>query len=98
MAPNIAQPSETSPLLPKADDHAHSSDAANGIASASAHAVNESAQDGGDIERQTSNGDTSKHQGLPEVRKRLKYIFPAITIGVSTSHYCILRRVGMKSN
>ncbi|KAF2032176.1 MFS general substrate transporter [Setomelanomma holmii] len=39
-------------------------------------------QDGGDIERQTSNGDSSKHQGLPEVKKRMKYIFPAIAIGV----------------
>jgi hypothetical protein len=42
-----------------------------------------SGEDGGDIERQTSN-ETSEQQGMPEVKKRMKYIFPAITIGVST--------------
>lgn len=36
-----------------------------------------------DLERQVSNGDASKHQGMPEVKKRMKFIFPAIAIGVS---------------
>lgn len=40
----------------------------------------------GDVEQQASRSDASKHQGLPEVRKRMKYIFPAIAIGVSLEH------------
>ncbi|USP82460.1 uncharacterized protein yc1106_09734 [Curvularia clavata] len=39
----------------------------------------------GDVEQQASRSDASKHQGLPEVRKRMKYIFPAIAIGVFLS-------------
>ncbi|KAF2691722.1 MFS general substrate transporter [Lentithecium fluviatile CBS 122367] len=42
----------------------------------------DSEQDGGDIERQDSNEEPSKHQGMPEVKKRMKYIFPAVCIGV----------------
>ncbi|CAI6335953.1 unnamed protein product [Periconia digitata] len=40
--------------------------------------------DGGDIERQISNDSRNsiKFQGMPEVKKRMKYIFPAIAIGV----------------
>ena len=40
-------------------------------------------QDGGDLERQTSNGEIFKNEGDLEVRKRMRYIFPAIAIGVS---------------
>jgi hypothetical protein len=84
MALNNAQPNETSPLLPKPDDNtALAIDPGNGIAPGGPIPQDHDEQDGGDIERQTSNGDTSKHQGLPEVRKRMKYIFPAIAIGVS---------------
>lgn len=43
--------------------------------------------DGGDIERQITNGDSHKHQGSPEMRKRMKYIFPAIAIGVGQDHF-----------
>jgi hypothetical protein len=43
-----------------------------------------SEDDGGSVERRASNGDTSKHQGMPEVKKRMKYIFPAVAIGVCT--------------
>jgi hypothetical protein len=76
MAPTIiARQSETTPLLPKPDQDAHPIDAGVGIAP--------EGPDGGDIERQTSHGDAFKHQGMPEVRKRMKYIFPAICIGVS---------------
>ncbi|EUC34710.1 hypothetical protein COCCADRAFT_3916 [Bipolaris zeicola 26-R-13] len=38
-----------------------------------------------DIEQQASHGDSFKHQGLREVRKRMKYIFPALAIGVFLS-------------
>jgi hypothetical protein len=85
MAPHNTEPRETSPLLPKSDAIAEPVEAGNGIGPSAASAQIEAEQDGGDIERQTSNGDSSKHQGLPEVRKRMKYIFPAIAIGVRLS-------------
>jgi hypothetical protein len=73
MAPNIAQPrqTETSPLLPKLHDNAEPIDPGSGIAPAATN-TGDHEQDGGDVERQISSGDTSKHQGLPEVRKRMK--------------------------
>ncbi|KAL5113900.1 hypothetical protein ACEQ8H_008221 [Pleosporales sp. CAS-2024a] len=87
MASSSAEPSdETSPLLPDGGGANTASLAARDIDGASEH--NNDAQstigpDGEeDMERQISNGDVSKHQGLPDVRKRLKYIFPAIAIGV----------------
>jgi hypothetical protein len=83
MPSNNSRPSETSPLLPKPDDNVQSSDSINVFPNTGEHAPDTNEEDGGDIERQPSNSSTSKHQGLPEVRKRLKYIFPAIAIGVS---------------
>jgi hypothetical protein len=77
-----SQPSETSPLLPKPNGDAPTTTPATGVAHQDVAPPVENEQDGGDIERQTSNGDSIKHQGLPEVKKRLKYIFPAIAIGV----------------
>jgi hypothetical protein len=42
--------------------------------------------DGGFLERQTALEDRSKlYEGLPEVMKLMKYIFPAIAIGVFLS-------------
>ncbi|CZT15559.1 related to transporter (major facilitator superfamily) [Ramularia collo-cygni] len=38
-----------------------------------------------DPESQGAPGDQVKHQGLPEVKKRMKYIFPAVAIGVFLS-------------
>ena len=86
---------ETSPLLPDANHAQHQSgppiDPGAGIAPEGAVPCDEhtpsggSDEDGGDIERRASNGDTSKHQGMPEVKKRMKYIFPAIAIGVRPS-------------
>ncbi|KAF2856864.1 MFS general substrate transporter [Plenodomus tracheiphilus IPT5] len=70
------QPSETSPLLPK------SLLESNGIASAAAI---ENEQDGGTLERQLTSDSNYKHQGNPEMKKRMKYIFPAIAIGVFLS-------------
>jgi hypothetical protein len=77
-----SQPSETSPLLPKPKGDAPTTTPATGVVPQDVAPPVENEQDGGDIERQTSNGDSIKHQGLPEVKKRLKYIFPAIAIGV----------------
>ena len=76
MAPNLTPPRETSPLLPKPHASTIPTDEDN------SSAPNPQTEDGGDMERQTSNGTASKHQGLPEVRARMKYIFPAIAIGV----------------
>ncbi|KAF1831847.1 multidrug resistance protein fnx1 [Decorospora gaudefroyi] len=79
MAPNVSrQRSETSPLLPKETGIVGTG---TGIASEGS-----STSDGGGVERQISHdGDTSKHAGMPELKKRMKYIFPAIAIGVFLS-------------
>lgn len=48
--------------------------------------------DGGDLERQESNiseaGTTlNKYKGLPDVKKRMKYILPAVAVGVSCHYF-----------
>ncbi|PVI03376.1 MFS general substrate transporter [Periconia macrospinosa] len=78
-------PTETSPLLPKLDQGLNQVapepiESGNGIASGSGEY--EAGEDGGDIERAVSNESHSKFQGMPEVRERMKFIFPAIAIGV----------------
>jgi len=87
MAPNISSSqgqaaNETSPLLRKpSHDDVHVIATESGVTTGNEIADPE---DGGEVERQISrNGDTSKHQGMPELKKRMKYIFPAIAIGVS---------------
>jgi hypothetical protein len=74
MTPNPScskqEPTETSPLLQPQDPEPLP------------NTITDEA-DGGELERQPSNGDSFKHQGLPDIKKRLKYIFPAIAIGVS---------------
>ncbi|KAF2279538.1 MFS general substrate transporter [Westerdykella ornata] len=35
-----------------------------------------------DVERQRRQSDASKHQGMPDIKRRMKYIFPALAIGV----------------
>jgi len=87
MAPNISLSqdqavNETSPLLRKpTHDDVHVIATESGITTGNETGNTE---DGGDVERQISrNGDTFKHQGMPELKKRMKYIFPAIAIGVS---------------
>lgn len=87
MAPNNArpEPTETSPLLGKPNDQI--ADPGDGLATVVPEPYDETDvednDDEPDLERQSSNGEAFKHQGLPEVRKRMKYIFPAIAIGVS---------------
>ncbi|KAF2089167.1 MFS general substrate transporter [Saccharata proteae CBS 121410] len=40
-------------------------------------------EDGGDVERATSNeGRSKQYKGLPDVKKRMKYILPAIAVGI----------------
>lgn len=80
MAPYITQPepTEASPLLGKPDQN----EQAILPAGPELHNADEDGTEP-DPERQPSNGENFKHQGLPEVKKRMKYIFPAIAIGVS---------------
>jgi hypothetical protein len=81
-------PRETSPLLPKPalqPVSPHPIEADRDIAPEDAYESAVADATEGDIERQVSNGDASKHQGMPEVKKRMKYIFPAICVGVSLS-------------
>ena len=88
MVADHEEPSETSPLLAKPADAAPASgvgvdsvqvngDAANGHA-------NGTVKPGGDEEEgQDGNGaGPQPYQGMPEVRKQLKFILPAIAIGV----------------
>jgi hypothetical protein len=84
----MSTPTETSPLITKPDQD-HHIDPSIGIAPGGVEFYDErdesseEVEDGGDVERQISNGDTVKHQGMPDVHKKMKYIFPAIAIGVS---------------
>ncbi|KAJ4326408.1 hypothetical protein N0V94_000083 [Neodidymelliopsis sp. IMI 364377] len=83
------EPTEISPLLGTPQQHGQLVDPGDGIAPAGPIPYDR-ADAGGDVsgddlERQPSNGDSFKHQGLPEVRERMKYIFPAIAIGVFLS-------------
>lgn len=84
-------PSETSPLLPKdvssSDDRpstpldASASSAVQGPLSAS-DGVGE-AEDGEQVRPTDRAPDTAnQYKGLPDVQKRMKYIFPAMAIGV----------------
>lgn len=69
------QPSETSPLLPKTDTNRYET--------TSAPASVEPTSDGGEVVRTTSGaGGAGQYQGLPEVRKKMYLIFPAMAIGV----------------
>ncbi|KAF2270942.1 vacuolar basic amino acid transporter 2 [Lojkania enalia] len=86
--PERVHPTETSPLLPKSDPPSvHPIDPSNGIVPEGDNPHEDRGgldreSDDGDIERQVGDGDISKHKGLPDVKRRMKYIFPAIAIGV----------------
>ncbi|KAF1933976.1 MFS general substrate transporter [Didymella exigua CBS 183.55] len=89
MAPDTPrpEPTETSPLLgaPQgAAVDAGDGSAPGGPEDASLPSI-EPNSDPGDIEQHARNGELSKAQGLPMVRARLKWIFPAIAIGVFLS-------------
>lgn len=80
-------PNETSPLLPESSLQPvspHPIEQDREIAP-DPHEDNSADVDGDQLERETSNGDASTRHGMPEVRKRMKYIFPAICIGVRFS-------------
>lgn len=80
------QATETSPLLGKQGPKP--TDPSDGIVpdSAVTNGVIPEGEDGGDLERQTSLEERQKqYEGQPEMRKKMKVIFPALTIGVLLS-------------
>lgn len=98
MASPNGKPSETSPLLPKPDQtrrHAsHPIDASGGLVPEGADpyqhydGIEDEEQGGGGIERQESGPKT--HEGIPEVRKQMKYLMPALGIGVCSTRLTAL--------
>lgn len=93
MASPNGNPSESSPLLPKPDQtgrHAsHPIDASGGLVPEGAGpyrdflGMEDQEQGGGGIERQESG--PKIHEGIPEVRKQMKYLMPALGIGVCST-------------
>ncbi|KAI4134394.1 MAG: hypothetical protein LQ347_001572 [Umbilicaria vellea] len=84
------EPSETSPLLAKPADAAAASgvgvDGVQVIGDAASVRVTGTVEAGDDEERQGGNGaGPQQYQGMPEVKKQLKYILPAIAIGIFLS-------------
>ncbi|THX04668.1 MFS general substrate transporter [Aureobasidium pullulans] len=80
------QATETSPLLGKQGPKPI--DPSDGIVpdSAVTNGVIPEGEDGGDLERQTSLEERQKqYEGQPEMRKKMKVIFPALTVGVLLS-------------
>lgn len=80
------QATETSPLLGKQGPKPI--DPSDGIVpdSAVTNGVIPEGEDGADLERQTSLEERQKqYEGQPEMRKKMKVIFPALTIGVLLS-------------
>ena len=82
--------SETSPLLPKLPtdvrgDVVPSIEPSAGVApeGTSADHVDGELQDGSALERQsTQEGRMKQYEGIPEVKSRMKYMFPALSVGV----------------
>lgn len=85
-----SEPSETSPLLPKPDhirdSSRHPIDASGGLVPEGADPYKddeETENEDGDVEGQEIH--MNQHEGLPEVKKQMKYLMPALGIGVGTS-------------
>lgn len=92
------EPTETSPLLSKPDTlpepSSHPLDPSAGLVPEGADPYHDeettadssetlvSPADSSDLERQTTPTSIAKHDGMPEVRKRMWVIFPAVSIGV----------------
>lgn len=90
-----SQPRETSPLLPKPTNTTAQWNAlSNDVVPETADAPLRDE----DVERQSVNDDSVQHQGLPEVRKRMKYIFPALAIGVSTPSVHLKRTLSLTTS
>ncbi|KAK8195929.1 hypothetical protein M8818_007080 [Zalaria obscura] len=87
MAQSNGHPTETSPLLKK--DQPPPVEPSDGIAPDAAvvnGSVEGNGEDGGDIERQLSATDRQKqYEGIPEIKKRMHVILPALAIGIFLS-------------
>lgn len=85
------QPTETSALLPKNQPQVNPVDPGDGIAPdaplANGVVGNGTVEgDGGDLERQTSAADRQKqYEGIPDGEKKMRFIFPAVAIGIFLS-------------
>ena len=80
-------PSETSPLIPKSRSTLpQPPDAPNGTVPHEIGKNSHAQEDGKSVDEEEAHSDDEgrerQYQGLPEVKKQLKYIVPAIAIGV----------------
>lgn len=87
MANDAEDPTETSPLLAKPTNTlVDTGDAPNGVltnGNSFNGTPNGLSKPGDDEERQEGEGESSpQYEGMPEVKKKLKYIVPAVAIGV----------------
>jgi hypothetical protein len=85
----LGEPTETSPLLPTISNTSNASlgpiDPSGGLVpeGADPHAAHlGDDEDGGDLERRLSRVSVRKYEGMPDVKKRMAYIMPALGIGV----------------
>lgn len=89
MRDDVPQATETSPLLRNQSALIDAGDAPNGglsHGSCSNGSPETLTKPGDDVEGQRAEGDiTPRYEGLPEVKKNMKYILPAIAIGVCCS-------------
>lgn len=90
MTDDAANPSETSPLLRRpTDTFLEPGDATNGVLPNGTYSngiPSGLVKPDDDEERQEGDGDRSpQYEGMPEVKKKLKFIVPAIAIGVCYS-------------
>ncbi|KAL8877868.1 MAG: hypothetical protein Q9198_004200, partial [Flavoplaca austrocitrina] len=78
--PDNHEASETSPLLPRTSDNAPQKSLPNGTG------INGSITDGAKVgDEEQAKDVATEYQGMPEVRARLKYILPAVAIGIFLS-------------
>ncbi|KAL8888149.1 MAG: hypothetical protein Q9215_004365 [Flavoplaca cf. flavocitrina] len=78
--PDNHEASETSPLLPRTSDNAPQKSFLNGTG------INGSITDGAKVgDAEQAKDVVTEYQGMPEVRARLKYILPAVAIGIFLS-------------
>lgn len=81
--------SETSPLLPKPTSLLEPADAPNGALPNGIGGSDHAHDDTKSVDQEEAHTDEEgrerQYQGMPEVKKQLKYIVPAIAIGVGSA-------------
>jgi len=83
--PRNNHPSETSPLLGNGTKLPQPIDASAGIDSDNPAVTGEAqpAEDGGNVERQMSREERARQfEGDPDLKKKIKWMFPALALGV----------------